>query len=145
MCSITSKSIFSRTFNLPANRPNLSICHPNRYIRVAHVYKVLRYGYLMIGIDGHTSKDASDCFCLHKSKALPIDWCKKNRVSLTVPEGWESSRFNYSSYLKSENAIAAPDSLFEEEPTHGFKKGMYVEAVDVVEPHMICPAFSRYR
>ena len=98
----------------------------------------------MIGIDGHTSEDASDCFCIPVSKALPINWCKKKRVALKVPEQWES-KFCYSSYLKSVKAIAAPESLFDEEPTHGFKKGMYVEAVDVVEPHLICPGIGRSR
>lgn len=116
----------------------------NRYIRVAHVYKVLRYNYLMIGIDGHTAEDASDCFCYHKSMCLPINWCKENRVSLKVPEDWDSAKFNYVTYLKSVKAIAAPRSLFDDkEPDHGFKKGMYVEAVDLVEPHLICPAQGR--
>ena len=98
----------------------------------------------MIGIDGHTSDDGSDSFCAHKSKCLPINWCKENRVSLKVPEKWEGTRFSYANYLKSEKAIAAPLSLFEKEKEeiNGFKKGMHVEAVDVVEPHLICPGIG---
>lgn len=96
----------------------------------------------MIGIDGHTSDDASDCFCCHKSKCLPVNWCKRNRVSLKVPEDWEFTKFDYSTYLNSMNVIAAPDSLFVDQTINGFKKGMYVEAVDVVEPHLICPGIG---
>lgn len=51
--------------------------------------QVLLDGYLMVGIDGTVSNNGSDWFCYHASShaILPIDFCKKNCIPLTVPQG----------------------------------------------------------
>lgn len=51
--------------------------------------QVLFDGYLMVGIDGTISNNGSDWFCYHASShaILPVDFCKKNYIPLTVPQG----------------------------------------------------------
>lgn len=51
--------------------------------------QVLLDGYLMVAIDGSISDSNSDWFCYHASShsILPINFCKKNNIPLTVPNG----------------------------------------------------------
>lgn len=51
--------------------------------------QVLLDGYLMVAVDGSTSDNTSDWFCYHASShsILPINFCKKNNIPLTVPNG----------------------------------------------------------
>lgn len=54
----------------------------------------------MVGIDGTASNNGSDWFCYHASShgILPIDFCKKNNIPLTVPQG-KNNRFFTQSVL----------------------------------------------
>lgn len=118
-------------------------------ITVATVLRVLRFDYLMIGVDGQTAKDGCDAFCYHRSECLPIlptPYHVKHKIQLTPPEDYKKKKFDYNVYLKQVNAIAAPACLFKDElpePALSFKKGQFVEAVDLMEPHLICPAFIK--
>lgn len=117
-----------------------------RTVNVATVFKVLRYDYLMIGVDGMTAEDGSDAYCYYRSDCLPVNYCKKHKIPLTVPEGYDKKKFNYTSYLRDVRGVAAPEELFKDEKpdaAHSFKAGMYLEAVDLMEPHLICPAFVK--
>ncbi|KAM3591584.1 uncharacterized protein V6R79_004299 [Siganus canaliculatus] len=112
-------------------------------ICVATVHKVLLDGYLMVGIDGAVSNHGSDWFCYHASShaILPIDFCKKNNIPLTVPQGYDSQTFTWEKYLKDTSAKAAPARLFNTDyPGHGFSANMKLEAVDLMEPRLVCVA-----
>ncbi|XP_054455088.1 lethal(3)malignant brain tumor-like protein 2 isoform X2 [Anoplopoma fimbria] len=112
-------------------------------ICVATVHKVMLDGYLMVGIDGTISNKGSDWFCYHASShaILPVDFCKKNNIPLTVPQGYDSQTFNWDKYLKKTNAKAAPARLFNTDyPGHGFSPNMKLEAVDLMEPRLVCVA-----
>ncbi|XP_039644157.1 lethal(3)malignant brain tumor-like protein 2 isoform X1 [Perca fluviatilis] len=112
-------------------------------ICVATIHKVLLDGYLMVGIDGTTSNNGSDWFCYHASShaILPVNFCKKNFIPLTVPLGYDSQTFTWDKYLKDTNAKAAPGQLFNADyPGHGFSPNMKLEAVDLMEPRLICVA-----
>lgn len=62
---------------------------------------------------------------------------------MTPPKDYQKA-FNWFQYLKENRATAAPVSLFNnEQPIHGFKKGMYLEAVDLMEPRLICVAMVK--
>ncbi len=64
---------------------------------VATVMKVLRFGYVMIRIDGYeTDETGSDWFCYHASSPLifPPGFCEKNRIKLKPPAGWEDRYFS---------------------------------------------------
>uniref|UniRef100_A0A8B9CEN1 Lethal(3)malignant brain tumor-like protein 2 n=1 Tax=Anser brachyrhynchus TaxID=132585 RepID=A0A8B9CEN1_9AVES len=111
-------------------------------ICVATVCKVLLDGYLMISIDGATSDDGSDWFCYHASShaIFPVNFCQKNSIDLTPPKG-EIWTFNWETYLEKTKSRPVPARLFNTDcPNHGFKAGMKVEAVDLMEPRLICVA-----
>ncbi|KAG8196548.1 hypothetical protein JTE90_003565 [Oedothorax gibbosus] len=112
-------------------------------ICVATVTEVLRHNYLMIGIDGMMAANGSDWFCYHASSPciFPVGFCASNDIKLTPPRGYKGD-FAWSDYLKKTKAEAAPVGLFHREvPDHGFKEGMFLEAVDLMEPRLICVAY----
>lgn len=111
-------------------------------ICVATVKKVLKNGYLMIGIDGSEAADGSDWFCYHctSPSIFPVGFCMKNKISLSVPTRFKDN-FSWAQYLVDTNSQAAPVELFENKvPDHGFKSGMKLEAVDLMEPRLLCVA-----
>lgn len=73
---------------------------------------------------------------------FPVGWCQKNGQRLNPPRSMSASDFNWEKYLKTCEAKAAPEHLFKPlSPTkHGFKIGMKLEAVDRMNPDLICVA-----
>ncbi len=111
-------------------------------ICVATVMKVLRYGYIMIRIDGYeTDASGSDWFCYHVSSPLIFraGFSEANKLDLKPPTGYED-KFSWYEYLKETKSQAAPASLFcpREDIKHGFKVRMKVEAADQMDPRLIC-------
>ncbi|XP_019938458.2 lethal(3)malignant brain tumor-like protein 2 isoform X2 [Paralichthys olivaceus] len=116
-------------------------------ICVATVRKVLLDGFLMVGVDGPLSDNSSDWFCYHASShaIMPVDFCNKNHLPLTVPQGYDSQTFTWEKYLKETNAKAAPARLFNADyPGHGFSANMKLEAVDLMEPRLVCVATVKH-
>ncbi|CAL8282416.1 unnamed protein product [Boreogadus saida] len=112
-------------------------------ICVATVRKVLADGYLMIGIDGSEAADGSDWFCHHctSPSLFPAGFCDINSIQLTPPRGYSNLPLRWFEYLKESSSVAAPVNLFNKEwPNHGFRPGMKLEAVDLMEPRLICVA-----
>uniref|UniRef100_A0AAQ5XDH2 FCS-type domain-containing protein n=1 Tax=Amphiprion ocellaris TaxID=80972 RepID=A0AAQ5XDH2_AMPOC len=112
-------------------------------ICVATVRKVLADGYLMIGIDGSEAVDGSDWFCYHGTSPsiFPVGFCEINSIELTPPRGYTKLPFKWFDYLRETCSIAAPVRLFNKEvPNHGFRQGMKLEAVDLMEPRLVCVA-----
>ncbi|XP_021114591.1 lethal(3)malignant brain tumor-like protein 2 isoform X2 [Heterocephalus glaber] len=112
-------------------------------ICVATICKVLLDGYLMICVDGGPSTDGSDWFCYHASShaIFPATFCQKNDIELMPPKGYETQTFDWETYLEKTKSKAAPSRLFNMDcPNHGFKVGMKLEAVDLMEPRLICVA-----
>ncbi|XP_066187990.1 MBT domain-containing protein 1 isoform X5 [Sylvia atricapilla] len=114
-------------------------------ICVATVRKVLADGYLMIGIDGSEAADGSDWFCYHATSPsiFPVGFCEINMIELTPPRGTGYAKlpFKWFDYLRETDSIAAPVKLFNKEvPNHGFHVGMKLEAVDLMEPRLVCVA-----
>ncbi|XP_028990807.1 lethal(3)malignant brain tumor-like protein 2 isoform X5 [Betta splendens] len=110
-------------------------------ICVATVQKVLLDGYLMVGIDGTTSN--SDWFCYHASShaIFPKGFCNKNEIHLTVPQGYDPHTFTWDDYLEETKAKPAPAHLFNADYRgHGFSPNMKLEAVDLMEPRLVCVA-----
>ncbi|ELW64442.1 Lethal(3)malignant brain tumor-like protein 2 [Tupaia chinensis] len=105
--------------------------------------QVLLDGYLMLSVDGGPSTDGSDWFCYHASShaIFPATFCQKNDIELTPPKGYEAQTFTWEAYLEKTKSKAAPSRLFNMDcPNHGFKVGMKLEAVDLMEPRLICVA-----
>ncbi|XP_029446321.1 lethal(3)malignant brain tumor-like protein 2 isoform X2 [Rhinatrema bivittatum] len=111
-------------------------------ICVATVRKVLLDGYLMVSVDG-VSGSASEWFCYHASShaIFPVGFCEKYDIELTPPKGYEYKIFSWAAYLAKTKSQAAPARLFDTDcPNHGFEAGMKLEAVDLMEPRLICVA-----
>ncbi|XP_066442896.1 MBT domain-containing protein 1 isoform X2 [Eleutherodactylus coqui] len=112
-------------------------------ICVATIRKVLAEGYLMIGIDGSEAADGSDWFCYHalSPSIFPVGFCEINKIELTPPRGYAKLPFKWFDYLRETGSIAAPVKLFNKEvPNHGFRVRMKLEAVDLMEPRLVCVA-----
>ncbi|XP_066473061.1 MBT domain-containing protein 1 isoform X1 [Tiliqua scincoides] len=112
-------------------------------ICVATIRKVLADGYLMIGIDGSEAADGSDWFCYHATSPsiFPVGFCEINTIELTPPRGYAKLPFKWFDYLRETSSIAAPVKLFNKEvPNHGFHVAMKLEAVDLMEPRLVCVA-----
>lgn len=110
-------------------------------IAVATVIKVLRCNYLMIGIDGSMCPTGSDWFCYHATSPyiFPAGFCKENNLQLTTPNN--DKNFDWDKYLQETGSRAAPASLFNKLiPDHGFKEGMMIEAVDLMQSRLVCVA-----
>lgn len=110
-------------------------------ICVASVIKVLRANYLMIGIDGSMCPTGSDWFCFHATSPniFPVGFCKANNLELTNPKN--DKNFDWAKYLEETGTRAAPMSVFNQNvPDHGFKVGMMIEAVDLMQSRLVCVA-----
>ncbi|VDI33845.1 Hypothetical predicted protein [Mytilus galloprovincialis] len=111
-------------------------------ICVATVMKVLKNNYLMIGIDGSIAQNGTDWFNYHSTSPciFPVGFCEVNGIELTPPRGYKG-QFKWFEYLRQTKSSAAPVKLFDKEiPKHGFKPANKVEAVDLMEPRLICVA-----
>lgn len=110
-------------------------------ICVATIIKVLRCNYLMIGIDGAMCPTGSDWFCYHATSPyiFPAGFCKANNLKLTTPNNDEN--FSWDKYLEETCSRAAPAALFNKQiPQHGFREGMIIEAVDLMQSRLVCVA-----
>uniref|UniRef100_A0A8C4ZKZ7 L3MBTL histone methyl-lysine binding protein 2 n=1 Tax=Gadus morhua TaxID=8049 RepID=A0A8C4ZKZ7_GADMO len=115
-------------------------------ICVATIHKILLDGYLMVGIDGAEPVNDADHFCYHASShaILPTGFCEKNNIPLTVPRGYDPDTFVWEDYLQEKQAVCAPARLFNTDYFgHGFSPNMKLEAVDLIEPRLVCVATVR--
>ena len=115
-------------------------------ICVATVMKVLRFGYIMVRIDGYeTDETGSDWFCYHASSPLifPPGFCERKSIALKPPAGFEED-FTWANYLRQTNSQAAPIGLFcaKEDVKHGFKvRSVYHQLQNI----LICNLFILFR
>ncbi|MCP9260738.1 Mbt repeat protein [Dirofilaria immitis] len=110
-------------------------------LRVSTVIDVMDDGFLKIGFDGEGMED--DPISLHSTSELlfPVGYAGKYGIKLKGPKNIES--FDWNIYLKQCDAIAAPEDLFNafgDDILNNFKIGAKLEATDMCEPHLICPA-----
>lgn len=127
----------------------------------ATIKKVLKRDYLIITIDGSNESNENQQlteFCYHSksSMIMPAGFCELAGIKLTSPEGWPiNDFFTWDNYLKflvkkaSENGTAeaqpkpklAPPQLFSnKQPEILFQVGQKLEAVDLMQPNLICVA-----
>ncbi|XP_065321328.1 MBT domain-containing protein 1-like isoform X2 [Gordionus sp. m RMFG-2023] len=126
-------------------------------ICVATIRKVLERGYVMISIDG-APENVQNVFCYHSTSPyiFPLGFCKTHGIELTQPRDYTSShnvipnatsakRFDWDEYLDATKSHSIPDigdykedNLSSQHPT--LAVGMKLEAVDLMEPHLMCVA-----
>ena len=113
-------------------------------ICVATVAQVLLNDYIMVRID-RNPEEYSTTFCCHASSACiaPPGFCEANGVILRPPVDYEGERFLWYDYLHQQKVVAAPEALFQSPMCSNVQKlsaGMRVEAVDLVDPRLVCVA-----
>ena len=112
-------------------------------IGVATVRQILGNHFMMVQLE--TSPD-SDPFCYHASSPyiFPAGFCRTVGIPLTPPHGYgvtQDESFMWEVYLRAESAVAAPAHLFHRPPlSHGFQPGQKLEAVDLMDPQLVCVA-----
>ncbi|XP_037094287.1 polycomb protein Sfmbt-like [Pollicipes pollicipes] len=116
-------------------------------IGVATVKQVLGGGYLMVRLETlptEPGQPGGDWFCYHVSSPyiFPPRFCRTVGVPLTPPHGYTADTFTWEAYLAAEpGAQPAPPHLFQRPPlSHGFQPGQRLEAVDLMDPQLVCVA-----
>ncbi|KFP61953.1 Lethal(3)malignant brain tumor-like 1 [Cariama cristata] len=115
--------------------------HPSMYfiLTVAEVC-----GYRMrLHFDGYS--ECHDFWLNADSPDIhPAGWFEETGHKLQPPKGYKEEEFSWANYLKITRAQAAPKQLFMVRNTHeaslGFEVGMKLEAVDRMNPSLICVA-----
>ncbi|KFO79472.1 Lethal(3)malignant brain tumor-like 1 [Cuculus canorus] len=115
--------------------------HPSMYfiLTVAEVC-----GYRMrLHFDGYS--ECHDFWLNADSPDIhPAGWFEETGHKLQPPKGYKEEEFSWTNYLKITKAQAAPKYLFMVRNTHeaspGFEVGMKLEAVDRMNPSLICVA-----
>ncbi|UMM26446.1 hypothetical protein L5515_010143 [Caenorhabditis briggsae] len=112
-----------------------------------HVASILSFcqtnGYLIIGMDGPQAMEES--FPIHVDNVcmFPVGYAEKYGLTLAPPDNFKGD-FNWEEYLRKENAVAMPLEMFrpwpEQERMNKFEVGMHLEAADMCENQLICPA-----
>ncbi|KFV83554.1 Lethal(3)malignant brain tumor-like 1 [Struthio camelus australis] len=115
--------------------------HPSMYfiLTVAEVC-----GYRMrLHFDGYS--ECHDFWLNADSPNIhPAGWFEETGHKLQPPKGYKEEEFSWTNYLKITKAQAAPKHLFVIRNSHeappGFEVGMKLEAVDRMNPSLICVA-----
>ncbi|XP_076132813.1 lethal(3)malignant brain tumor-like protein 1 [Alosa pseudoharengus] len=115
--------------------------HPSMYF-VLTVAEVCGYR-LRLHFDGYS--DCHDFWVNANCPDIhPAGWCESTGHKLYTPKGCKEEEFSWSSYLRLTKAQAAPKELFASagrtDMECGFEVGMKLEAVDRMNPSLICVA-----
>ncbi|XP_043946043.1 lethal(3)malignant brain tumor-like protein 1 [Protopterus annectens] len=115
--------------------------HPSMYF-VLTVVEVCGYR-LRLHFDGYS--ECHDFWVNADSPDIhPAGWCERTNHKLQPPKGYKEEEFSWSSYLRITKAQAAPKHIFMNQNNNaapvGFKVGMKLEAVDRMNPSLICVA-----
>ncbi|KAM5246410.1 lethal(3)malignant brain tumor-like protein 1 isoform 2-T2 [Ctenodactylus gundi] len=115
--------------------------HPSVYF-VLTVAEVCGYR-LRLHFDGYS--ECHDFWVNANSPDIhPAGWYEKTGHKLQPPKGYKEEDFSWSQYLRSTRAQAAPEHLFVSQshspPPLGFQVGMKLEAVDRMNPSLVCVA-----
>ncbi|XP_077024294.1 lethal(3)malignant brain tumor-like protein 1 isoform X1 [Tamandua tetradactyla] len=115
--------------------------HPSMYF-ILTVAEVCGYR-LRLHFDGYS--ECHDFWINANSPDIhPAGWFEKTGHKLQPPKGYKEEEFNWSQYLRSTRAQAAPKHLFASQshspPPLGFQVGMKLEAVDRMNPSLVCVA-----
>ncbi|XP_054845207.1 scm-like with four MBT domains protein 2 isoform X2 [Eublepharis macularius] len=109
----------------------------------ATVTKVFNNHFVQVTIDDLRPEASKTSVLCHADSLgiLPVQWCLKNGVHLTPPQGYSSHDFDWADYQKQCGAEAVPEVCFKNVSfSRGFMKNMKLEAVNPKNPAEICVA-----
>ncbi|XP_061661370.1 lethal(3)malignant brain tumor-like protein 4 isoform X2 [Syngnathoides biaculeatus] len=126
------------TFKVGMKLEGIDPLHPSMFC-VMTVVEVIGCR-LRVHFDGY-----SECYDFwvngNSPDIRPAGWCRSNKRRLQPPRGYSESDFDWSLYLQSTGAQAAPPSLFTcRTASCDFHVGMKMEAVDKKNPALVCVA-----
>uniref|UniRef100_A0A8C6RVD8 Lethal(3)malignant brain tumor-like protein 1 n=1 Tax=Nannospalax galili TaxID=1026970 RepID=A0A8C6RVD8_NANGA len=135
--AVTHKNGFKLGMKLEGIDPQ----HPSMYF-ILTVAEVCGYR-LRLHFDGYS--ECHDFWINANSPDIhPAGWFEKTGHKLQPPKGYKEEEFSWSQYLCSTRAQAAPKNLFVSQshspPPLGFQVGMKLEAVDRMNPSLVCVA-----
>ncbi|KAI1718222.1 mbt repeat domain-containing protein [Ditylenchus destructor] len=112
-------------------------------LRVATCIELLGdEGYLKIGFDGPEMEEETIPIHCTSPFLFPVGYAEEFDIFLRGPS--DTTDFSWKEYLRQSKSIVAPDTLFDTIPTAEemtkFKIGAKLEAADLCEPNLICPA-----
>ncbi|XP_068120641.1 lethal(3)malignant brain tumor-like protein 1 [Hyperolius riggenbachi] len=115
--------------------------HPSMYF-ILTVVEVCGFR-IKLHFDGYS--DCHDFWLNADSPDIhPAGWCEKTGHKLQPPKGYKDEDFSWTHYLRSTKAHVAPKHLFVTPkigaPPSLFRVGMKLEAVDKMNPSLICVA-----
>ncbi|KAJ8372082.1 hypothetical protein AAFF_G00294960 [Aldrovandia affinis] len=115
--------------------------HPSMYF-VLTVAEVCGYR-MRLHFDGYA--ECHDFWVnINCSEIHPAGWCERTGHKLYTPKGCKEEEFSWSSYLRLTKAQVAPRDLFispgSTDAPCSFEVGMKLEAVDRMNPSLICVA-----
>ncbi|KAM8830362.1 lethal(3)malignant brain tumor-like protein 1 isoform 1-T1 [Synchiropus picturatus] len=115
--------------------------HPSMYF-VLTVAEVCGYR-LRLHFDGYS--DCHDFWVNANSPDIhPAGWCESTGHKLQTPKGCKEEEFTWTNYLRMTKAQVAPKEVFASpgrmDVNCGFEIGMKLEAVDRMNPSLICVA-----
>ncbi|XP_020628056.1 lethal(3)malignant brain tumor-like protein 2 [Orbicella faveolata] len=109
------------------------------HVCVVTVIKVLKFNYFVLGVDS-----LATYFVCHANSinVFPCGWAKAHDLQLHPPRDYSVETFSWPEYLAKTGGFEAPIQLFRQEQRgeNNFKVGTKLEAVDLREPALICPA-----
>ncbi|CAB1329426.1 unnamed protein product [Coregonus sp. 'balchen'] len=131
------KSSFRQGMKLEGVDPQ----HPSMYF-VLTVAEVCGYR-LRLHFDGYS--DCHDFWVNANCPDIhPAGWCESTGHKLYTPKGCKEEEFSWASYLRMSKAQVAPKEVFSSpgrtDTECGFEVGMKLEAVDRMNPSLICVA-----
>ncbi|XP_007534425.2 scm-like with four MBT domains protein 2 isoform X2 [Erinaceus europaeus] len=113
------------------------------HICPASVTKVFNNHFFQVTIDDLRTEPSGLSMLCHADSVgiLPVQWCLKNGVSLTPPEGYSGQDFDWADYHKQQGSEEAPPFCFRNTAlSRGFTKNMKLEAVNPRNPRELCVA-----
>lgn len=109
------------------------------HVCVVTVIKVLKFNYFVLGVDS-----LATYFVCHANSinVFPCGWAKAHDLQLHPPRDYSVETFSWPEYLAKTGGFEAPIQLFRQDQRgeNNFKVGTKLEAVDLREPALICPA-----
>ncbi|PIC21232.1 hypothetical protein B9Z55_026146 [Caenorhabditis nigoni] len=119
----------------------------SQQFKCLHVASVMSFcksdGYMIISMDGPQAAEESFPIHFHNLCMYPMNYARKHGIKLAPPDEFVG-KFKWDEYLKKQKAVPVPEDVFKPMPSKErmdmIEVGMHLEAADMCENQLICPA-----
>lgn len=114
-------------------------------LRPATIIKIVNKFFFLVELDNleKLHQQPTSAFLCHSgtSGIFSINWCRKYRIPVTPPRGYNISEFDWLKYLLVTDSDAAPDACFRYyDGNYNFSASTMLEACNPFNPSEICVA-----